>query len=147
MAAGSIRWDGLAELKAKLQNLPADLTAEAAHIVEGVANAAAFEIRSAYPVYTGNLRDHVLVTHFEKGRYSVGAIVKNTAKHAWIYEHGTAARHYYTDSGAKHATGAMPAGNVFIPIVIKHRRRMYADFAALLERHGIEARINNALAA
>ena len=145
--AGTVRWDGLAELYDALRNLPADLTAEAANIVEATANAAAYEIRSAYPVFTGNLRDGVLVTKFEKGRYFAGAIVKNTAKHAWIYENGTAARHYFTDSGARHATGAMPAGHVFIPIVMKHRRRMYEQFAALLERHGITARIDNALAA
>jgi hypothetical protein len=142
-----MKWDGLAELYKQLENLPADLTAEAAHIVEGVANAAALEIRSAYPVHSGNLRESVFVTHFDRGRYSAGAQVKATAHHAWIFENGTAARAYYTKNGVRHETGAMPPGHVFVPIVMKHRRLMYTQFAALLERHGLTARIDDALAA
>jgi len=147
-ASASVRWAGLDELVDALRHLPADLTGEAGHIVEGIANAAAGDIRSAYPSVTGNLRDHVYVTHFEAGRFGVGAIVKNTAKHAWIYENGTAARHYYTEAtGAKKAVGAMPAGHVFIPTMMRHRRRMYQQLADLLERHGLIATVNNVLAA
>jgi hypothetical protein len=142
-----MKWDGLAELYKQLETLPATLTGEAAHIVEGVANAAALDIRSAYPVHSGNLRDSVFVTHFDKGRYSAGAQVKATAPHAWIFENGTAARAYYTKAGVRHVTGAMPPGHVFVPIVMKHRRLMYSQFAALLERNGIAARIDDALAA
>jgi hypothetical protein len=145
-----MKWDGLAELYKNLENLPADLTGEAAHIVEGVANAAAYEIRSAYAQHhhSGNLRDSVFVTHFDKGRYSAGAQVKATAHHAWLFENGSAARAYYTKpGGVRHETGAMPAAHVFIPIMMKHRREMYGQFAALLERNGLSARIDNALAA
>jgi len=144
-----MKWDGLKELYEQLENLPADLTGEAAHIVEGVANAAAYEVRSAYGEHrhSGNLRDSVFVTNFDKGRYSAGAQVKATAHHAWLFENGSAARAYYTHNGVRHETGAMPAAHVFIPIMMKHRREMYGQFAALLERHGLTARIDNALAA
>ena len=142
-----MKWDGLADLYKQLENLPATLTGEAAHIVEGIANAAALDIRSAYPVHTGTLRNSVYVTHFDHGRYSAGAQVKATAPHAWIFENGTAARAYYSVNGVRHETGAMPPGHVFIPIMMKHRRALYGQFAALLERNGIAARIDDGLAA
>jgi hypothetical protein len=74
------------------------------------------------------------VSHQDKGRFSAGAIVKNTAKHAWIFENGTQARH--NDLGANR--GSMPPGHVFIPAVIKRRRIMYQQLRALLERHGLK---------
>lgn len=135
MADNRLRFDGLEELRAELRRLPVDLTAEASHIVEATANAAAVEIRSGYAahVVTGQLQGGVVVTHADAGKYSAGAIVKNTAPHAVIFEHGTRARH--TDRGVNR--GAMPAGNVFIPAIVKARRRMYEQLRALLERHGL----------
>jgi hypothetical protein len=130
-----IVWNGLAELREALRNLPAELTAEASHVVEGAANAAAADIKAAYPVRTGNLRDHVFVSHRDKGRFSAGAVVKNTAKHAHLFEVGTQARH--NSLGANR--GSMPPGNVFIPAMIKRRRVMYEQLKALLERHGLRA--------
>jgi hypothetical protein len=127
-------WNGLAELREALRNLPADMTAEASHVVEGAANAAAADIKAGYPVRTGNLRDHVFVSHQDKGRFSAGAVVKNTAKHAALFEHGTQARH--NSLGANR--GSMPPGRVFIPAVIKRRRIMYQQLRALLERHGLK---------
>jgi len=143
----SVTWDSLDDLKDALMHLPEELAGEASHIVEGVANAAAAEIRQTYPVFTGNLRDHVEVDTYDSGKYGVHARVRNTAKHAFIFENGTEARHYYTDNNVEHATGRMPPGHVFIPIMMKHRRRMYVLLAELLERHGITARIDDALAA
>jgi hypothetical protein len=128
-----IQLSGFDELKAALRRLPDDLTAEAGHITEAAANAAAVDIRRAYPVRTGNLRNHVTVTHFEKGRFSAGAIVKNTATHAWIFENGTQARH--TDLGSNR--GSMPPGHVFVPIAIRERRRMYDRLKDLLARRGL----------
>lgn len=128
-----LEWQGLEELRTALRTLPADLTGEASHIVEGSANAAAADIKAAYPVRTGTLRNHVTVTHFEKGRFSAGAIVKNTAKHAHLFEIGTQARH--TRLGANR--GAMPPGRVFVPAVMRRRRQMYQQLKALLERKGL----------
>jgi hypothetical protein len=127
-------WNGLAELREALRNLPEELTGEAGHIIEGAANAAAADVKAAYPVRTGNLRDHVFVSHQDKGRFSAGAVVKNTAKHAWLFENGTQARH--NDLGANR--GSMPPGHVFIPAMIKRRRIMYQQLRALLERHGLK---------
>jgi hypothetical protein len=128
-------FDGLAELREQLRSLPADMTGEASNIIDATANGAAVEIRTAYGGHrvTGRLQDGVVVTHVDKGKYSAGAIVKNTAKHAGIFENGTQARH--TDLGANR--GSMPPGHVFVPIVIRKRREMYGKLQAMLERMGL----------
>ncbi len=126
-------WSGLEELKAQLRNLPADLTAEASGIVTDRAERAKQDIETSYPERTGNLRKGLrLGSGSNVGRFGASTVLKNTAKHAWIFENGTQARH--TDIGANR--GAMPAGHIFIPIVIRQRRAMYADLKALIERHG-----------
>lgn len=133
MSRNRLVFEGLNELKAALRDLPDNLIGEASNIVEGAANGAATEIRSKYPHRTGNLRDGVTVTHFDGGRFSAGAIVKNTAKHAHIFEIGTQARH--TAIGANR--GSMPPGHVFVPAVIKARRGMFAALKDLLVRNGL----------
>lgn len=135
MANNRIVWDGLEDLKAALRALPAELAADASSIVTGAAQEAADAIRSAYPARTGNLKDHVLVTGVSAGTYGAGAVVKNTAKHAWIFENGTQARH--TSLGANR--GSMPPGHVFIPTVIRKRREMYERLKAVLVSHGLVA--------
>lgn len=127
-------WEGLAELRAELRNLPATLAGEASHEVIGAANGAAADIKAAYPVRTGNLRDHLTVEALPTTGATAGALVKNTARHALLFEHGTQARH--TDIGANR--GAMPAGHVFVPRVIRARRRMYQALADLLRRQGLQ---------
>lgn len=133
MANNRIRWEGLDELKAELRRLPAELAQDASAIVFAHADGALGEIRDAYPTRTGNLRKGLRRTVNAVGRFGAGALVKNVAPHAWIFEHGTQARH--TAIGANR--GAMPAGRVFIPIVMRWRRKMYLQLAALLERHGL----------
>jgi hypothetical protein len=153
MSANRMQIDGLAELYAELRRLPSELTGEAKGIVEGAANGAAAEIRAAYPVRAtnlqpgprrrtkffppGNLRARVIVSILGgKGlaaRFGVNVVVKNTAPHAWLFERGTQTRQ--NALGANR--GAMPLGNVFVPIVIRRRRAMYADLKALVVRHGL----------
>jgi len=131
----SVKWNGLAELREQLRHLPADLTGEATHIVEGRANRAAADMLAGYAEHrrAGRLQKGVTVTHFDRGRFSAGAIVKNTAPHASIFENGTQARH--TDLGANR--GAMPPGHVFVPAVVRQRRAMYEDLKAMLVRYGL----------
>jgi hypothetical protein len=133
MSGFSMRIDGLDDLRALLRRLPAELRDEATGIVQGSANAAAEEIRAAYPDRTGNLRDHVFVSTTVEGTFGVGARVRNTAKHAWLFENGTQTRQ--TALGANR--GAMPAGNVFIPRVIRHRTEMMRALRAMVEAHGL----------
>jgi hypothetical protein len=128
-------FDGIAELKEALRRLPHEFTEEAVHIVEGVANGAAATIKGNYARVSGNLVDGVSVD-IERGAFAASAVVKSKSPHAWIYENGTQVRH--TDAGANR--GRMPPappGRAFIPAMIKARRRMYEQFAAMLERHGL----------
>ena len=135
MSNNRLVFDGLAELRQQLRNLPAELTAEASNIVNATANSAAVEIRSEYGKHrvTGNLQAGVVISHVDKGKFSAGAIVKSTAKHAAIFEIGTQARH--TDLGADR--GSMPPGNVFVPIIARRRRGMYQALKNLLARQGL----------
>ena len=133
MAGNRLVFDGLDELRAALRRLPEELAGEAQHEVEGAANGAAADIKRAYPVRTGRLRDGVTVTHMHQGKYHAGAIVKNRAPHAALFEYGTQARH--TSIGANR--GVMPPGNVFVPPIIRARHRMYQRLAEMLKRHGL----------
>lgn len=134
-----IVFSGLEELRAALRALPETLTAEASSIVEGAANAMADAVKRDYPIGpTGHLAGGVHVTHFDRGKFSAGAIVKNAAKHAYIFENGTEARHYYTKRGVIHPTGKMPPGHVFIPLAVRWRRQMWERLAAMVKRNGLQ---------
>jgi hypothetical protein len=126
------RLDGLAELVDGLQQLTPELTTEAGQIIRDTGDAAANEILLAYPSRTGNLRKGVKVTRMA-GQFSMTVIVKNTAKLASIFEDGSQARH--TELGANR--GSMPPGHVFVPIMMRRRRAMYAQLKALIASTGL----------
>lgn len=134
MSSNRLRLDGIDELREALRRLPDALRGEAGHIVEAAANGAAAEIKAKYPVHTGHLRDGVEVRPSEVSHFGAGAIVVNRAKHAFIFENGTQARH--NAIGANR--GSMPPGHVFVPIVIRKRRQMYEQLKDLLTRHGFQ---------
>jgi hypothetical protein len=131
MATNRIVWSGLEELKQQLRDLPAALAGEAGSIVLGAADGARADMH--YPRRTGDLADHLTITKVTTGPFGAGAVVRNTSKHASLFENGTQARH--TAIGANR--GTMPPGHVFIPAVIRHRRAMYAQLTDLLVRHGL----------
>jgi hypothetical protein len=111
--------------------------------VEAAANGAAAEIGAKYSVRTGHLRDGLQVRPSEVSHFGAGAILVNRAKHAWLYDNGSQARHYTTKSGARHDTGAMwgktPPTHVFVrTIVIRKRRQMYEQLKDLLTRNGLQ---------
>lgn len=133
MSNNRLMFEGLEELRAALRDLPAELVGEASSIVMGAAEEASTAIVAAYPNRTSNLRDHVTISTQAAGRFGTAAVVKNTSKLAYIFENGTQARH--TSLGANR--GSMPPGHVFIPRVIKARRRMYEHLKALLQRAGL----------
>lgn len=128
-----IRFDGLDELKAALRKLPERLTAVATEIVEATARETKAEVSAAYPTGpTGNLKRLVVISRWN-GRYVTGAVVKNNAPHAYIFEHGTQVRK--TSLGQNR--GRMPPGRVFIPIVVRKRREMLERLKAMVEREGL----------
>lgn len=130
-----LTWQGLDEFRAALRNLPEHLTGEASHIAQGAANGAAVAVRTAYGEYrvTGNLQEHVFVEEGVHSRFGTAYYVKNSARHSHLFEHGTQARH--TALGLDR--GAGPPHNVFIPIMMRHRARMYQDLMQMMQREGL----------
>ena len=129
--------DGYADFREALRDLPPEMSGEGANLVEASTNAATAAVKAEYGRHTvtGNLQAH---TYSTIQRNQAGAIgtVKNTAKHAWIFENGTQARHYVTRNGVQHLTGRMPPFHVFVPILMRERRRLDGDLADLLRRSG-----------
>lgn len=136
MANNRIEWSGLEELKAALRTLPEALHAEVDAVIDHRAELAAAEIRQRYPRRTGNLRDHVIVKVMSSDRNGVVYKVRSTARHAHLFEVGSQTR-----KTALGTANPMPAGRVFIPVMEEHRRQMQRELAALLERHGLIARV------
>ena len=140
--------DGLTSYLFDLRNLSVTLKAEAAAIVLDTATAAAIEIRANYPeesatpYSTGTLKRGVRVAVTNAGQFGAAARVASTAPHAYLYENGTQGKKRKTSKGWNR--GAMPAAHVFVPIAIRHRRGMYAQLAALLERRNVEVTISAA---
>ena len=138
--SGRVEWTGLDELRADLRRLPADLAAEGSAIVNGAAEVARAEVVAQYEahVVTGNLASHVSIGRGAAvGAFSASVILKSTAPHAHLFEFGSEARHYVTIRGKKKLLGQMPAANIFVPIVIRRRRKMEDALAAMVERHGL----------
>jgi len=138
--AGSLRLDGLEQLRAAFRQLPRDMQQEVAVIVQAHAEEAKRKMEAAYPVRTygersgrGNLRKGLTL----EARYdptTAHAVVRNRAKHAWIYEKGTGPRKWANGK----STGSMPAGNVFVPIAIPTRRHMELALVDVVRRAGFD---------
>lgn len=128
-----MRWTGLAEFRANLQRLTRDLTEEAAHLIQPAALAMRDEVQARYPVHTGNLRSHVVVRAAKVPRPGVVAFeIASTARHGWLFEHGTKPRK--TRKGAYR--GVMPAADIFVGVAIRHRHRLESGLKAIVERAG-----------
>lgn len=141
MSNNRLTFAGLDELRAELRDLPEALRTEGALIVDRAAANAGQDIRAEYQArrVTGNLAEHVVVQTGLGGSMGARAVVKSTAKHAYIFENGTVARHYYTKkNGTRHETGAAPPQHVFVPAIMRARRAMYEALKDLLTRKGLK---------
>lgn len=130
--------EGFNELRAALQALPEEMKAKADFIVTKYASIARNEIQGGYPRGpTGNLQSRVTVTANAGRRVSAVSIVKSTAPHAWIFEHGTVNR--ITRKGARRGKmPAAPSAEAMIPKVIRLRAQMVAELIELVESQGFE---------
>jgi Bacteriophage HK97-gp10, putative tail-component len=133
VATNQLHINGLEELRRALMALPPELVREAGVIVQAQAETAAAEMASAYPVKTGALRRGLRV-QIAGDAVSATARVRNTARHAYIYERGTPAERRHASGKS---TGKMPEGKVFIPIAMQRRRIMLAALIDLVERSGL----------
>jgi hypothetical protein len=143
MKAGLTWSPEFAALKAQLRDMPDTLTTEANHIVEGTANGAAVDIKAIYGQHaiSGDLQRSVVVFRREAGRFAARYEVKSTSKLAWLFDNGSQGRHYVTDAGAEHRTGAMwgktAPTHAFVVTMIRARRAMYDQLKALMTRQGL----------
>jgi hypothetical protein len=105
-------------LRARLEALADDVRdQELGPIVAQTAAAFAADLPSRYPAVEGDLRGGVRLQQ----RGPLAHQVKNTARHAHLYEHGTI-RRFTARAGA--FRGVMPAQPVFVPWAIRWRARM-----------------------
>lgn len=121
MAAGVI-WTGLDEYEQFLINEPDDVVRAADDIMGKAVRAAAAEIKAAYPVRTGRLRDGVKVLTRSAG-LRVHHAVLNDAPYANYFEYGTR---------------FMAAGKVFVPVVLRRRRDAIRKIIAFLEARNLK---------
>lgn len=130
-------WDGMEEFKAALRELPDKLSKPGGDIVIAKAEEAAEDVRAHYAAaaVTGNLEKHVRVEVLSRDA-GAAAVVKSTAKHAYIYEHGTQIR----KNKAGKYLGAMPPANVFVPTMIRARGDMVEELKDLMRDNGLEVR-------
>ena len=147
---GSFTWSPeFEELKQALATMPESFAVEADNVLAGAANGAAVAVKQVYGQHrvTGYLQNHVYVTQFLKGKFVAGWHVRNTSPHAWLFDNGTAARHYTgTDKLGRTfhnaPRGAMWGGpgrgsHVFVNTMSKFRRAMYMELRGMLERAGL----------
>lgn len=132
---------GFEEFKAQLRNLPQHLAEEAGGIVMHHAEATAAKVYAEYHEVTGNLKKGVKIDQVSVRGAGAMARVRSTSRHAWLYEHGSAARHYVTAAGREHRTGKMwsrsaPA-HTLARTAIRERRAMVEELIAMLQREGL----------
>ena len=111
-----LKLDGVGTLASVLRGLPAELRDDALPIVGEAVDVAEAEIRAAYPERSGNLRAG-LRQERQGGGLNFGArvVLKNTAKHAFLFETGSEYRHpdpaWVRRTRRGKSRGRMPAGH------------------------------------
>lgn len=129
-----LQLDGLAELRAALRHLPADLADDAGDIVEDTTDRTQTALVQTYPRGdTGNLRRGVKTT-IEHGAFGVEGTVKSTSPHAHLWEFGTAVRH--TARGWNR--GKEQSHDGLVAIAVRERRRMNQRLVELVRSAGFE---------
>lgn len=132
-------FDGLEELKADLRNLPEALANEGGVIVQEHAFTAAAAVRAVYERHrvSGNLANGVVVETPARNRFGVGMVVRSKAKHAWLFDNGSQARHWASGKSTGAMWGKTPPTHVFVATMMRFRRAMYRSLGDLLRRHGL----------
>lgn len=109
----------------ELLALPAALGRRAAPIVDDNAEAAADELRQAYPRITGALQDGVGTVAISTDPAVAKRRVVSRAPHAAFYDFGTSRQR---------------PRPTFVPIVSKGERQMIRDVSRMLEDEGLRVR-------
>ena len=135
-------WNGMAEYKEELRQLPAECTGEAAKVVEAGATGAYQTIRAVYAAhhFTGTLEKQLRISPLKiNGQFVTGLVLTSGSPLAWLFEHGSQARHYDTANGVKHLTGKMPPTPIFNSTVGKTKRAIVQQLKDIVLRRGATA--------
>ena len=101
MSQNRFVFEGLAEFKEALRNLPQELKREASNLALAAANAAAHDIRRGYPRSAESLAQAVTVQTDDPAPLAAGATVRQ--KHSWrgsLRGHGGSVLHHVTRQAA-----------------------------------------------
>ena len=137
MAQNKFVFEGLAELKQALRDLPGQFNTEASKLALGAATGAAHDIRRGYPRTAESLAQAVTVTADHPSTFAAGATIKVRHPLAWIFESGTEDRRYLTSSGKQHRTGRIKEGHFIVPVIMRARVRYYQQLREMLRRAGL----------
>jgi hypothetical protein len=110
---------------------PDTLMHDAEAIVTEHVEGAKAAIAAAYPLEAAALAARLESTIQPDG-YRILAKVRNAHPLAWIYDHGTMARH--VETGANR--GAEPPKHIFVPLAYDWARRQYDALKAMLQGMG-----------
>ena len=111
---------------------PEDIVDEAEPIVTTHVLGAQTAIAAAYPLSAQALATDLTHT-IERDGHQILASVTNPHPLAWIFDHGTMARHTETGAGR----GSTKPQHVFVPRAYEWARQEYLALAAMLERFGL----------
>jgi len=139
MSKAFVVWDGLAEYKEELRQLPAACLGEGRHAVEGGVNGAYVAISTVYGAHrvTGTLQKRLKITPLKvSGQYSTGLVLTSGSPIAVLFDRGSQARHYVTVNGVDHVTGRMPPNPIFTSSVAKAKREIVAKLKEIVLRRG-----------
>lgn len=124
-----LKLTGVDELLAELEKLTPELTTEAAQLQQRIANTTAAELRGAYAVVTGRLRESVrVVREVSNSPARIFSRIEVTAPYAHFYEFGTV------------ATGPRPT---FVPITRRGRETFVTAVIDRVKATGLVVRGTN----
>ena len=131
---------GFGEFRGNLGTFPTGIRTEAAHVLEGEANAAAVNIRRAYASHVDSgalLRGLTVINQSTDQRVRVR--IRSASPIAWLFDHGSQIRHWKTKS--RKSTGRMwtatPPTFIFTRSVIEARREAFRQIADRLTQYGL----------
>lgn len=138
--AGGVEWNGLEEYRAELRQLTDECQGDAAKLIEAEVNGAYVTISQVYGAHrhTGTLQNRLRISSLAVGSRVYGLVLKSGSPIAWLFDHGSQARHW---TGGK-STGRMwgktpnPPLHIFGRTVAQARRRLTAQYHDLLRRRG-----------
>lgn len=139
MSPNRVVWNGLAEYKAELKQLPTELTGEAAKVIEGEVKGAYVAISGVYGRHrhTGTLQKRLKIAPLKiKGNETTGLELKSGSPLAWLFDNGSQARHWASGKSTGRMWGRTPPTHIFAKTVGIAKRDIVRLLKAMVLRRG-----------